>query len=209
MVEVINGKYTRVDLSKSFNLDGVSTDADRSDGALDGSGRTFPAELLPPFAFAADAPSTMWLPSKGIGLDSSRRLSFRWGPKGDKENNFIQCVGQKVLLSATPAKAQACTAVHIVAAATKDGATAAFTLQFVDGTQQFTSFPVSRWDAAPTRGEEVVFGARRIHSKTGEVRDKQVALYRYTIKVTEAKKLAAILMPNAPEIKIAAITLEK
>ena len=46
-------------------------------------------------------------------------------------------------------------------------------------------------------------------SKAGEVTDKTAALYRYTIKVTEQKKLASIILPNAPAVKIAAITLEK
>ena len=35
------------------------------------------------------------------------------------------------------------------------------------------------------------------------------ALYHYTIKIKEPRNLVAIQLPNAPDIKIAAITLEK
>src|SRR5207244_1788481 len=65
-VDIINGKLTFVDLSKSYNMDGISGDANRADGDFDGKGRTFPAELVPPFATGDIAPNTLWMSTKGV-----------------------------------------------------------------------------------------------------------------------------------------------
>ncbi len=208
-IEVVHGKTTYVDLSKSFNLDGISSDLNRGDGNFDGTGRTLPSELIPPFATGESAPSTLWLPANRNGIESPRRFAFKWGPKGDKEKNVIQCIGQTVPLIAKNAKPEVFTAIHLLAAATKDDAPGAFTIQFDDGAQQLTSFPVSRWDGAPGRGEEIAFRARRTHTPSSEASDKPVQLYHYVIKIGEAKKLSSIVLPNNPDIKIAAITLQK
>src|SRR5439155_25157076 len=137
--------------------------------------------LVPPYTNASIAPSTIWLPSRGSGLDSSRRISFAWGSKGDKEKNLIQCMGQRVAL-AEPHKAETASAMHLLAAATKGAPLGAFTVIFDDGTQQLASLPISRWDAPPTHGEEIAFLCRYSWTKSSDKPDKPVALYRYTIK---------------------------
>lgn len=207
-VEVVHGRLKFVQLDKAYNLDGISDALDRSDGDFDGRGRTLPAEIVPPFVLAETVPSTLWMPIKGTGLDSSRKISFRWGPKGAGEKNVLMCAGQKVPL-AEPRKAEICRAVHLLAAATKESVTGGFTLVFADGTQQFTSFPVSGWDSGPQLGEEVAFVIPYTHNRSSDQPQGPVALYRYTIPVGERKPLAAIILPNAPDIKIIAITLEK
>lgn len=207
-IEVVHGKLTLVDLSKSFNLDGVTFASGTTDGDFDGAGRTFPAELIPPYAISDTAPSTIWLPMKGSGLDSSRKISFRWGPKGEKEHNFLRCIGQRVPLVESR-KAEACTRVHILAATTGVDKLGEFTIVFSDGTQQLNSFLVSKWDGPPTHGEELAAYCRYSHTRSGPALDKPVALHHYTVKVGDRKKVVGIILPNTPEIKIAAITLEK
>jgi hypothetical protein len=207
-IEVVHGRSHLVDLTKAYNQDAVSHATDPKDGDFDGSGRSLPAELVPPFALTDAAPSTIWLPTPSVGQDSPRRISFKWGPKGDKENNLIQCVGQRVSMG-DPKKLENIKTVHLLAASTKAGVTGAFTLVFSDTSQQLTSFPLSRWDQPPTHGEEVAFYSRYSRTRSGDAMDKPVALYHYTIRVPESKKLLAIIMPDSPEIKIAAITLEK
>jgi hypothetical protein len=205
---VVHGRAQLIDLTKAYNQDAVSHATDPRDGDFDGTGRTLPAELVPPFALTDAAPSTIWLPTSSVGLDSPRKISFKWGPKGDKENNLIQCVGQRVSMG-DPKKLENMRTVHLLAASTKAGITGAFTLVFSDTSQQLTSFPLSRWDQPPTHGEEVAFLCRYSRTRSGDAMDKPVALYHYTIRVPESKKLLAIIMPDSPEIKIAAITLEK
>jgi hypothetical protein len=208
-IQVVHGKLTLVDLSKSYNLDGVTFATGTGDGDFDGAGRTFPAELIPPFAMTDSAPATLWLPAKGTGLDSSRKISFRWGPKGDKDKNFIQCLGQRVPLT-DPKKADSVSRIHLLAATTGTDKLGEFTLVFTDGSQQLNTFLVSKWDSPPTHGEEMAAFCRYSHSRSGPATDKPVSLNHYIVRVRDnKKKIAAILLPNAPEIKIAAITLEK
>jgi hypothetical protein len=47
------------------------------------------------------------------------------------------------------------------------------------------------------------------HTPSGIDTDKPVSLYRYRLRVGEAKKLVGILMPNEPALKVVAITLER
>ena len=70
------------------------------------------------------------------------------------------------------------------------------------------SFLVSRWDRPPTQGEEVAYLSRRVQTPTG-AQSNAVALYHYIIKIKEPRNLVALQLPNQPDIKIAAITLEK
>jgi hypothetical protein len=206
-VEVVNGKLILLDMRPSYNQDGVAGDAPAPDGAFDTSGRAFPEELVPPFTSMDYTPVGMWLPNRAPGADS-RKISFRWGPKSDKQNNLIQCVGQKVPLGERK-NARPVTAVHLLAASTKDKVIGSFVLQFEDGSEQLTSFPLSRWDSPPTHGEEIAYFCRYSRTRAGDDPEKPVALYHYVIKVTDTKKLVSIQMPNAAEIKVAAITLEK
>jgi hypothetical protein len=206
-VEVVGGSLAFADLSRSFNLDGISSDGDFADGNLD-SGRSIPAEQIPPFATGDVAPSTLWLPNRGTGFASSRGIGFRWGPKEPKQKNMIQAAGQRIPLVKEGGAAEVYKVVHLLATSTKELPVTSFTLEFADGTQQLSSFPLSRWDAPPAHGEEVAFSVTRTHTPGGEEK-KPVHFYRYPIRVGEAKKLLAIILPNVPEIKIAAITLEK
>ena len=58
-------------------------------------------------------------------------------------------------------------------------------------------------------GHKLVLDDADLSAQSGEAVDKPVSLYRYVIKIGEAKKLASITLPNNPDIKIVAMTLEK
>lgn len=208
-VQVMDGKLTFVDLSKAATIDGIVWGYEKNQPGLDGHGASFPAEICPPYVEADVVPSTIWLPVTGAGLNSSRSVSFRWGPKGPNEHNFVSCTGQRVPLAPTSGKAQVCKRVHILAASTKPDTLGAFTLTFADDTQQYTSFPFNSWTAKPHPDEETAFLAPWHRSSSTQIDAAPVRLYHYVIPVSEQKKLVAILLPNAPDIKIAAITLEK
>jgi len=207
-IEVVHGRLRFVNLDRAYNLDGISDALDRTDGDFDGRGRTLPAEIMPPFVLAETVPATFWMPAKGTGLDSSRKISFRWGPKGAGEKNVLICAGQKVPL-ADPRKAEVCRAIHLLATATKESVSGGFTLVFADGTQQFTSFPVSGWESGPQLGEEVAFVIPYTHNRSSDQPQGPVLLYHYIIPIGERKPLVALILPNVPDIKIIAITLEK
>jgi hypothetical protein len=208
-IQVVRGRLHFVDLDRLYNVDGIAGETERADGNFDGLGRSLPAELAPPFANDEMTASTLWLPVRGTGLDATRRISFRWGPKGTQEKNVLQCVGQRIPVVADARKAEVFKTVHILAAATKDNARAALTLVFVDGSEQYTSFPVSRWDKPPAFGEEVAFISRYTRTRFGDDAAMPVSVFRYSFRIPEAKKLSAITLPNEPGLNILAITLER
>ena len=206
-VQVVGNRLIFTDLTKAYNVNGMS-DGDRMAGDFDGLGRSFPAEWMPPYTDAPVTPSAMWLPSDQGGPDSPRHISFRWGPKQGKLNNFIACRGQRVELGKTSGQ---CRILHIVAAATEKDAAATLRLVFQEPTSQSEdqyAITVSRWDQPPAHGEEVALLARHHYERDG-LKPGAVALYHYAIKIHEPRKLVAIILPSAPGIKIAAITLEK
>ncbi len=206
-VQVIQGRLTFADLTKAYNLDGITDAEDLSGGNFDGQGNAFPSLPMPPFANTATVPSGIWLPGKG-GPESERRISFQWGPKGEKAKNFIACQGQKIQIGKS---GEQCRLLHIVAASTGKDLFADLKLIFQEPTSQSEDMyvlPASRWDRPPERGEPIAFLARRHQTRNG-LQPGAVALYHYVIRIREPRKLIALQLPNAPEIKIAAITLEK
>ena len=175
-VQVVGGKLIFADLSKSYNLSGIS-DGYRIIGDFDGQGRAFPAEWMPPYTDAPVTPAAMWLPADAGRPDSARRISFRWGPKLPGESNFIACRGQRLELGKSSGQ---CRILHIVAASTDKEVAANLKLIFQEPTIQSEdqyAFMVSPWNQPPLHGEEVALLARRHYERDG-LKPGAVALYR-------------------------------
>jgi hypothetical protein len=207
-IEVTGDRLTFVDLTKAYNVDGVSDPDMRRDGNFDGQGRSFPADLVPPFADMPVTPAMLWMPATRSGPDSPRRIGFRWGPKDPGEKNFIACQGQRVELGKSAAK---CAVLHILAASSGKEAPGSLRLVFEEPggfSEDQYAFFVSAWDGAPKYGEEVAFLARRHHTASG-VENRPVQLYHYTLRIKQPRKLSALMLPKLPDLKIAALTLER
>lgn len=207
-VNVVAGKLVFADLTKLYNVDGISDEDDPTDGNFDGNGRTFPASLLPPFADAPIAPAGLWQATSRSGPDSPRRISFRLGSKGPKANNFIACKGQRIELGKSAAQ---CKTLHILAASSGKDITTNIRLIFQEPSSESEDllvFSVNKWDAPPARPEQQGYTVRRVHTPQGSV-PGAVGLHHYVITVREPRKLVALQLPNEPDIKIAALTLEK
>ena len=100
---------------------------------------------------------------------------------------------------------------HMIAASTGAPVNSNIKLVFQEPSgesEDLYAFTVSRWDQPAANGEEVVFSAARHHGPKGSV-DGPVSLFHYTFTVKEPRKLVAIILPNEPDIKIAAVTVEK
>jgi hypothetical protein len=150
----------------------------------------------------------LWMPATRSGPDSPRRIGFRWGPKDPGEKNFIACQGQRVELGKSAAK---CAVLHILAASSGKEAPGSLRLVFEEPggfSEDQYAFFVSAWDGAPKYGEEVAFLARRHHTASG-VENRPVQLYHYTLRIKQPRKLSALMLPKLPDLKIAALTLER
>ncbi len=208
-VKVLGGKLAYADLTRAYNTDGVSEDDETFDGDLDGTGKTLPAALTPPFADMTIAPSGMGLPTTAVsGPESPRRIGFRWGPKDTGAKNFIACRGQRVELGKANGTVRV---LHLLATSTGKDTLSELKLVFQEPSSQSQDayvFAVSPWDRPPTRNDEIAFVARRYHDRKG-THPGALALYHYTLKIRDPRNLIGLILPDSPDIKIAAITLEK
>ncbi|MCS6778028.1 MAG: hypothetical protein RMJ43_16320 [Chloroherpetonaceae bacterium] len=207
-IRVIGGRLTFADLTRFYNLDGISDAEDPTDGDFDGTGRTLPADLVPPFADAPIAPATLWQATQASGPDSPRRISFRMGPKEPKANNFIACRGQRIDLGKSAAQ---CRTLHILAASTGQDLLTRIRLIFREPTREsedLLAWRVHRWDAPAPAPEHQGIRVQRVHTRNG-TQNGTFGLHHYTVSVREPRKLIAVQLPDAPDIKIAALTLEK
>ncbi len=211
-VRVFGGKLFFADLSKGFNLDGITEEGEFFDGDFDGGGHTFPAPVVPPYTDLPALPSGMWLGGLKPGPDSQRRISFKWGGKDLASKNFVECRGQRLELTPPGAKPTGkYRFIHLLASSTGAATGGGMKVVFQEPTSQtadLLSFGAEPWTEVTTVKTPIGFLARRRHTRSG-VERVPVALYHYTIKIGEARTPVALVLPNAPEIKIAAITLEK
>lgn len=204
-VEIVRGKLGFVSLAGMCTADLSAVAGSPVGAGFDGRGSIFPAELLAPFADTPLCASGLWMPTTTSGSDSPRKLAYQWQPK-DRPSAVV-CKGQRIVL-ADPKKATPCRFVHIVAASVGTTITAGFTLVYADGSEQLMSFPIAGWQGKPTVGEEIVLSTNFTRTRSGE-RGGPGALYRYSIRAGEAKKLVAIVLPNAPDVRVVAVTLER
>ncbi len=207
-VRVIGGRLLFADLTKHYNMNGAADRTALGSGDFDGKGRAFPAEWLPPFEEMAVAPVTLWQATAKKGPDSPRRISFRMGLKGLKAKNFIAAKGQKIELGASSGQ---CRILHILAASSLAQVNATLGLIFQEPTgtsEDQYSFSASPWNKPPARNDAIAFHAPYTYTAKG-AEDGEVSLYHYQIKIRDPRKLIAINLPNAPDLKIAAISLEK
>jgi hypothetical protein len=207
-IQVIGNRLVFTDLSKGFNTDGVSDTDNMAFGNFDGQGRSFPAALLPPYPDTPIVPAGMWLPTDKTGADSPRRVGFRWGPKDGKSKNMIACLGQKVELGKS---ADFCHILHLVAASAAKETQIDVKLIFEEPTgtsEDLYALTVGPWNRPGENKDEIAI-LTPWHNERDGAKPGAVALYHYTIKIRSPRKLIAIQLPLAPDVKIAAVTLEK
>ena len=205
-IQIVGGRLFFADLTKAYNLDGVSDLSALSDGDFDGKGRTFPAALIPPFTDDGVVPACIWQPYERTGPESPRHISFRWGSKEPKSHNFIVCKGQRVELLKYTGK---CRVVHIVAASINANVTTNIRLVFQEPSSEsedLYAFSVSRWDQPPVNGDQAVFTSKIYHDTAGS-KEGTVSLYHYTFVIRDPRKIVALKLPDEPNIRIAAVTL--
>jgi hypothetical protein len=207
-IQVVNGRLTFIDLSKHFNMSGITDMTNLSAASFDGKGWSFPMATIPPFTDDGIVPSGIWQAYDKTGPESPRRISFKWGSKEGAAKSFIACRGQRLDFKGTAAK---CRVLHIVAAATGSDPNTNIKLVFQEPSgesEDLYAFSVSQWDHAPVNGESLVYSSSYHHTPEGP-KDGTVSLYHYQFVIRDPRKLVALKLPNDPSIKIAAITLER
>jgi len=181
-----------------WNMDAVSPDQNRSDGAIDDSGRTYPAEMLPREIISEDIP-------------------FRLNGLDEGQNNAVRCSGQTIELPRGSYNK-----VYILAAAKKQT-----NAQFRLGEQRetFSVQPwmgfVGQWDrrvfASPEQRhvkriepgyilrDNIAWFATHHHRPGKNVAYEYAYLFKYAMDVPEGAR--TLKLPNNPNVMVFAVTV--
>lgn len=120
-------------LALDYNIDGISTDANRCDGDFDGHGNTLSGDLISEKMKYLDIP-------------------FVFGPKDDGQLNAVKCAGQTVALDKGKFNH-----LYLLAASVDGPATVTFTVDkkpFEINLQDYAE-PIGRWNSRMSDGEMV------------------------------------------------------
>ena len=197
------GSAAPVDLSKEYN-------ASVSD--FDGQGHGLPDAMLPPDGTAEVAPEnplelTNQLDSKpGPPLypdgyyagRSDHAIPFLYA-NGGRTDNMVVCRGQALGLPGGSYRT-----VHLLAAAT-GGQSVSAAFGVGSGSQ---TVAVADWNAAPAAGAGPGFHSPYVTGPSGDT-PTPVTLGDYVLKLDPSQRVDRLTLPNAPDVKIVAITLEK
>ena len=188
-----------VDLSDYFNLDGVSSDANRRDGNFDGQGNTVPVRNWP-----------NEIDYQGIKFKFASTVS-------DQEDNYVQAAGQTI-----PLPGGNYSKVYLVGASTgqKNQILDDYTVNYTDKTSTSKDIKFSGWrtdlsgwdrfekaDTKPYVLDSVAYVFTHYHNGVSDEMTCDNYLFVYSIDVDSAKTLSSITLPNNGDIKIAAISV--
>jgi len=180
-----------LDLSKAFNNDGISSQANIADGNLDlpklKSGDSYPADQLPkPGDFA---PKTL------------KAVRFRFPDHADGKPNNLACNGQRLdMPKGTYEK------LWLLAAAEFGNQEGTGRLVYDKGEEPF-ALRVTDWcEARPAFGEIEAVRCTHRHTWDGQREEKACRIWAVAVPLRE-QPLQAIVLPKQPRIHIFAATL--
>lgn len=103
---------------------------------------------------------------------------------------------------------QAASTLFLVACGTDKLHPATFTVRYQDGTTRETALTVSNWLGVPAAGEPVMLCTRFLRTAKGDDWTRRGSLYVYRIPLDRARIPQALLLPNAPDVCVFAVTLD-
>lgn len=170
---------TMADLSSYYNIDGFSYDSDRTNGNFDGSGYSYPADLV------------NTTPAYG-------GVPFQLGSMTNGSNNAVKGTGQTINLTQG-----AYSSIWFLGAATGGNQTGTFQINYTDGTNSTTSITENDWGQRPSN-TVVTYGHR--HSQTADLTGNW-SYFVYSLTPTAGKTVASITLPNNAKMKVFALSM--
>lgn len=188
----------QVDLASFFNLDGVSSDSNRRDGNLDGKGNTVPERNWPSEV-------------------NYQGVKFRFASStGATQNNYVEAVGQSIPLPAGHYNKLFLVGV----AAGANASTGDFIVKYSDDTSTVKNLTFADWhsdlsgwdrfakaDLKPYTLDSVAYVFTHYHDGVNDQMTLDNYLFVYSIDLDSTKTTASVTLPNAPGIKLAAMTV--
>jgi fibronectin type 3 domain-containing protein len=177
-----NVSTTMVSLASAFNQVGIATDAATFSGGLDGAGHALSANLL-------------------TGSQTWNGVNFDIGAAG--ADNVVEAEGQTITLPA----GQFSQLNLLATAVLGNQPSQTFTVTYTDGTTASLTQNISGWDTPQGyAGESVAVTTSYRDTSTGGLDHRSFSVYGYTIVLDGSKTVSSITLPNAPDVKLLAIT---
>ncbi len=186
--------YLILDLTPYFNNDGISCDADRADGDLNGNGATYPAEDLPPSNSPVEC----------------ERVVFRFPSKEDGQDNNIVLEGQRI---AVPQ--DVFDGLYFLGVALSGYLEDVVRFVFADGSKEEAFLGLSGWDKSHNLkyGERVAVLCSGYHFPAKHVYTDRVGvdygIWMQHIPIRATCPLMAVELPDNPGMHIFAMTLHR
>jgi len=198
-VYVRGSRVRHVDLTSLANVVAVTTEAYRARGDFDGRGRSLPAEWLAPDLSGPREqvyPSGYYAPG-----DPKAEAPFVFPETSSGAGGCVACAGQSIPLGDAGGGQ-----VHLLLASTAGTGEAAFGLARESGEVDTVAAVVPSWTE---RVEGVPVGAYTpyVRSSAGDDASTAAYLYHVTLSVPSGK-VVSLELPQAPWIKIVAVTVE-
>lgn len=190
-------QLTKVDLSGSFNLDGISSNKSWNDGNIDNNGNSLSAELMP---------------EKFVSED----VEFMTGRADNGSDNMVQCKGQTIKLPPGRYSSMKILAIAAGGGADEQGT---FKIRYAGGKDLSETLSVRDWIAefysldGDLNGwnkpidENIAYIFTHRHTSAGDDTCRTTYLFKYEIGMDEAGSAETLVLPVNDKIKILGITL--
>jgi hypothetical protein len=197
-------RFQQVDLSRAFTpRDYGAQSATLPIGAgLDGRGDLFPLE-----EFLPDATRSPYGYQAGYGQGADpapafRDVPFYLPPAKDGRTAVVRAAGQEIALPAINAAA-----LYLAAVNTYNNEPCELIIRYAEGEEQKVTVNMSHWLVAPQYGEAVLLRTRYLRTLRGDDWDWQGSVFAYRIPLDPQRTLAALVLPQQPQVYLFAATL--
>ena len=170
------GKFT-LNISKHYNTDGISWEANKDDGSLDQGGNTYPADLLP-------KKGKLW----EVKSSKYGSIPFSAPPTKDGKKNFISFNNQKIKINKNKFDK-----LYILITAVNGSQEGIIELAYTDNKIEKKQIQVSDWCEDPGFNEEAAFTFdRRNTTNPNQIADIDTKLWLIVVDLNKKKKLKQI-----------------
>jgi len=200
-VSVGAGKFLPVELQAAFNAKAASIETVITQADVDGSGNSFPIEEFLP---DATNPPLGYQPGYYVGTPDASAAVFHFAPSEEGSAPMVRAYGQEIVLPSCTG-----TALHLAAMNTGTTNPAQFVIRYQDGSAVTIPVNITNWLEDPAYHEPVILRSHYLRTARGEDRYLQGSIFTYRLSLDPARTVKSLLLPQAKDVCMFAVTLEK
>lgn len=204
-VEVVGHQLEPLDLSRYYNVTAQSTERNPNGGDFDGTGQSWPYEMMPPSG--DDIAQGLYPSGYRCAPDDApawqRSIVFRYPRLRTNGPSAVRPEGQGLRIRAGSYRR-----LHLLAAAIGKDTPLELSVLTQRGLKPLPGVMVTTWDQRPAHGELLGFMTYYRHGPQGIVPDRKCYLHHIVVDLDPQWVIGAITLPRAANLRILAMTLE-